>query len=70
MPIYKFECSECGFDFEHIMSVKEGQTFNGIKSDCPKCEKRKCVKKVMSPSNFKINGYSERNGYSSTSEEK
>jgi putative FmdB family regulatory protein len=60
MPWFEFECDKCGFKFEHIMSHKMKE--HVINSECPKCEKG-CMKSIISSSNFKINGYSEANGY-------
>ena len=61
MPIYEFECDECGFIFNHIMKIEERDAVIG--SNCPVCTDG-IVKSLISVSNFKINGYSEANGYS------
>lgn len=62
MPMYEFFCGECSHPFESI------ETLGTKVSLCPIC--RKEAKKVMSTSNFKINGYSEANGYSNKGKEK
>ncbi len=61
MPLYEFECDECGFVFTHIMKHEEKEAVIG--SNCPMCTDG-IVKSNVSASNFKINGYSEANGYS------
>jgi len=56
MPLYEFECTECGY-------VEEKMTgFKITVLPCSKC-KGKAVR-IMSVSNFVIKGYSESNGYS------
>jgi len=64
MPLYQFECKKCGFTFEHIMSIADGELFKKAKGNCPSCQETKSVVKVMSAGTFKINGYNEKNGYS------
>ena len=65
MPMYEFECTQCGHEFEELMKfAKQARMVASgeIWPLCPKCCGR--TKKVMSSSNFKLNGYSEANGYS------
>jgi putative FmdB family regulatory protein len=70
MPIYQFECQECGFTFEHMMSIKDGELCKKSKSNCPQCGKKDSVIKIMSVSSFIIHGYSEQNGYSKSNKKK
>ena len=41
MPIYEFECLDCGLEFEELVA-----SMNRAKADCPKCQSQKTVKKV------------------------
>ena len=59
MPIYEFECANCGRKSELFAPM------NGPIPRCPYCNKDKLVK-IPSISNFRIDGYSEKNGYSKT----
>lgn len=61
MPIYKYQCSQCGFDFETFVKMEERDKPSATL--CPKCGEYK-IQRVPTVSNFKINGYSEANGYS------
>jgi len=56
MPLYEYYCATCVKTFESIerMGTKE--------VPCRKCGEQ--ASKVISPTNFKINGYSYANGYS------
>ena len=64
MPLYEFECSSCGFTFEYLMSVEDGDRIKECGGDCPNCNEKGTVQKKMSCGNFVINGYNEKNGYS------
>ena len=56
MPLHRFECKKCNHITERIVS-------NDIRRiTCVVCDT--WADKIMSASNFKINGYSESNGYS------
>lgn len=61
MPIYQYHCNNCGHSFEKInhMNLRDKE----LSEPCPKCGKISVVRGVGS-FNFKINGYSEANGYS------
>ena len=55
MPIYEYECKNCG-NKEEIIST---QLLEEIK-----CEKCGCIMKLLiSKTNFKVNGYNAKNGY-------
>lgn len=60
MPLYEYKCLFCGAITTEMKSVKD-------RDDSPKCEycpKNVKTKRIMSAGIFKINGYSEANGYS------
>ncbi|MBU0986260.1 MAG: zinc ribbon domain-containing protein [Proteobacteria bacterium] len=44
MPIYEYECSDCGKEFERLV-------FGSEVPDCPACQSKK-VNKLMSASTF------------------
>jgi putative FmdB family regulatory protein len=55
MPLFDYECTSCSYKFEKLVMGSEFIEF------CPKCACR--VKKLPSLSTFKLNGYTEANGY-------
>lgn len=59
MPIFEFQCKKCGYIFEEV----EFKDLKKIYTQCPNCKKG-IAKKIISKSNFIINGYSYSNGYS------
>lgn len=59
MAIYEYQCESCNHIFER-MHKKET-----AKETCPDCSGQ--AKKVMSSSTYRMNGYSEKNGYSKKS---
>ena len=64
MPIYEYKCPNCQNIYESIVTLSVS---NDVKEctehpRCPKCDYP--GKRQMSVSSFKINGYSEKNGYS------
>jgi putative FmdB family regulatory protein len=61
MPLYQYRCSSCGFDFEKTLHIKDRDI--PTEWPCLKC-RNVTVKRELCPSLFKINGYSESNGYS------
>lgn len=61
MPLYQYECQECATKSEHICKHDEMIYLN-----CHLCGG--VAKRVISSGTFKINGYSEKNGYSKTLE--
>ena len=56
MPVYEYKCIMCKEISEHIFSMREAI---GI----VKCTCGGVATKIMSTGTFKINGYSEKNGY-------
>lgn len=58
MPLYEYRCCACGHEFERIVSLCQANKI----IFCPQCDE-KATKQISAP-NFKINGYSEANGYS------
>lgn len=62
MPIYTYQCKNCKFDFETFLKMEERDL--PAASMCPKCGEYSVVR-VPIHGSFKINGYSEANGYSS-----
>ena len=42
MPVYEYECSECGTAFEKRMSFSEAD----LKPECPKCGSQQTNKKI------------------------
>lgn len=56
MAIYEYKCKKCGLLFDVL------QTKDKPKEICPDCSGP--AKKVLSPSSYRMKGYSEKNGYS------
>ena len=56
LPIYVYKCRYCGHEFEELVLDRKN------KVDCPKCGLS--TKRIPSVSNFIVNGYNEKNGYS------
>lgn len=50
MPIYEYECTECGFRLEELQAFSDPPL-----KKCPKCKKNK-LEKVISLSSFKLEG--------------
>lgn len=64
MPVYEFQCNKCGYIFEEIHISSDPIK---ISSYCPVCEKngnKSIGKKIISKSNFIVNGFNAKNGYS------
>lgn len=62
MPIYEFKCEMCGHTIEALTSIRDIQAYH-----CPFCAeqgKDNLAFKIISKSNFKINGFNASNGYS------
>ena len=55
MPIFEFYCKNCDHNFESLVPVGTKETT---------CACGNTGVKIMSAPNFKINGFSEANGYS------
>jgi putative FmdB family regulatory protein len=50
MPIYEFECSECGADFERLQKLSDSDP-----EECPNCGKPGVRRRVSAPS-FRLAG--------------
>ena len=50
MPIYDFQCTNCGFKDEHLRKINEAGTIL-----CPKCQQETFSKMLSAPS-FQLNG--------------
>jgi|GEM_PF-2558758 len=64
MPLYEFYCEACENKFEKIIKDTTIEAHH-----CPFCAengKDNLAFKILSKTNFKINGYNSRNGYSKT----
>ena len=59
MPIYEYECENCGRLVEHLLTSKEAKITTVL--ECGKCGGP--MKKVISASNHAIKGYSYKNLY-------
>ena len=51
MPIYEYECEKC----KHTFEVLQKSTDDPVK-DCPECEEKDCVHKLISASGFRLKG--------------
>lgn len=58
MAIFEYQCNKCGFIFEEIFT----KNIDKISTECKNC--KGIAKKIMSKSNFKVNGFSSSNNYS------
>lgn len=65
MPIYEYRCEQCGRTKEKFHPVIPKEIPEVIREVCP-CEDVGLAHfhRVMSAPNFRINGYSYKNGYS------
>lgn len=50
MPIYEYECTECGYQMEELQAFSDPPL-----KKCPKCKKNK-LEKMISLSSFKLEG--------------
>lgn len=50
MPIYDFQCTDCGHQDEVMRKMSESST-----TSCPKCE-QKTFSKMLAAPNFQLNG--------------
>jgi len=62
MPLYEYKCDNCESIFEKIQSISNRNI--PLSQPCPECKEIGYIISLMSSANFKINGYSEANGYS------
>ncbi len=53
MPIYQYECQQCGYEVEEILSFSNSEKY--LQTVCPKCLTKSFKKKVNSTS-FKLKG--------------
>jgi putative FmdB family regulatory protein len=64
MPIYEYKCDMCGNKFERLTKDRKIEAYH-----CPYCEKNgkdALAFKIISRTNFKVNGHNASNGYSKT----
>lgn len=66
MPIYEYECPEC--EKTHELLYKSAAEADENPPKCPDCKGP--LERMLSVSNFKINGYSYKNNYSKPSEKR
>jgi putative FmdB family regulatory protein len=59
--IYTYKCHKCGHKFEQELKVD--YRYEPTLKVCIRCGEY-AVKKEVDAANFKVNGYSEKNGYS------
>ncbi len=50
MPIYEYECGECGFQLERLQKMSDAPL-----TDCPECEKP-ALQKMISAPGFRLKG--------------
>ena len=50
MPIYEYECNECGHQFEALQKMSDD-----VLTDCPQCEKS-ALRKLVSAAAFRLKG--------------
>lgn len=62
MPIYIYRCPFCGHTYEEIHPVKDRD--ESVGDHCYSCAEKYCIVRCNTSGSFKINGYSEANGYS------
>ena len=65
MPIYSFKCSECDFGFNDILRMNDRDEYVG--KGCGNCGAKDSIIRIPTSGSFRINGYSEANGYSKQS---
>lgn len=58
MPIYEYQCSDCGEEFEKLVRLSEADA----KPECPNCESHKTQKRL---STFASHGFAKVAGGSS-----
>jgi putative FmdB family regulatory protein len=57
--MYQYLCSSCSYEFEELHTVAQRD-----EASCPKCGSSETTRSVGYSGQFKVNGYSEANGYS------
>ena len=58
MPIYEYQCKECGYIFEEVTFKMHPVK---ISTECPNC--KEIATKIISSGSFVVNGYNANNGY-------
>ena len=53
MPIYLYECEQCGYEVEEILSFSDSEKY--LQTVCPRCFTKSYKKKVNNTS-FKLKG--------------
>ena len=53
MPIYQYECQQCGHEVEEILSFSNSEKY--LQTVCPKCLTKSFKKKINNTS-FKLKG--------------
>lgn len=62
MPLYEYQCTKCGHEFEEMQKITEAPI-----KQCPKCKKM-TVKKKVSTTSFQLKGDGwYKDGYSKSS---
>lgn len=74
MPIYEYQCKGCEkIKKEIFKTISEAMKYDEEAKKnppkCPYCEEG-TLERILSPSNFDIKGYSEKNNYSKPSEKR
>lgn len=67
MPIFEYRCDMCGRTIEIFENTNKYNDINAIQ--CQNCEDRgkdSLAFKIISRTNFKVNGYNAANGYTKT----
>ena len=65
MPLYEYKCFACGAVKSLTRTIRDRDDDVWCEECRPKVGKRPMVRQLSAPS-FKIEGFSEKNGYSST----
>ncbi len=60
MPIYEYACPYCGSVFERLVTTTR-EIKNAEQAICENC--MRMVDKIMSPTKFRVTGFSAANGY-------
>jgi putative FmdB family regulatory protein len=51
MPIYVYSCNNCGHELQARQKISDPQP-----QVCPNCQKENSLKKILTPSSFKLEG--------------
>lgn len=71
MPIYNYKCTECGAEKEVICKYEDREDVMYCEHHWRKTpqDERMTMKLILSSSNFVVNGFNYKNGYSNKKEE-